>query len=68
MALLTKSISLGSGDQSAGRAAARVGRGHPGWRSVPALGEAVVPCSISGCHHNSLHVSLRFILCISSTS
>lgn len=62
--LLTKSISVGSRDESAGGAVARMGRGHPGWGSGPALGEAVVPGSITGRHNNPVHVSLWIIACI----
>lgn len=66
--LLTKCFSLGSRDESAGRAAAGMGRGDPGRRSGPALGEALVPSSISGRHLNPVHVSLRFRECIRATS
>lgn len=65
---LIQSISLGSRDESAGRATPGMGRGHPGRRSDPAMGEAMVPGCISGRHYNPLHVSLLFIVCISATS
>lgn len=48
----------GSGDVSAGGAAAGMGRGHLSWGSVPALGETLVPRRVGGQHLRALPVSI----------
>lgn len=57
-ALFTRIVHVaGSGDVPAGGAAAGMGRGHLSRGSVPALGEALVPCRAGGQHHRTLPVS-----------
>lgn len=48
----------GSGNVSAGGAAAGMGRGHLGRGSVPALGEALVPRRVGWQHHSAIPVSI----------
>lgn len=50
-------LCLGSGNCTAGGAAAGLGRGDPGWGSCSAMGEALVPWSSSGSYHRDLLVS-----------
>lgn len=52
----------GSGNRSAGGAAAGLGWGDSGWGSCSSLGEALVPWGPDGWHHCALYVSPFYCL------